>query len=114
MVLICISLMMNDVEHLHVSVGPLYTFFGKMFMFLFLIGCEVCFVLVLSCISAVYTLDINPLSDISLANMFSHLVGCFFVLWNISFALQNLFFGVVLVVYFCFCVPCVPCLRRHI
>jgi len=29
-VLICVSLMVNDVEHLFISVGHLYVFFGKM------------------------------------------------------------------------------------
>ena len=35
-------------------------------------------------------MDINPLSDVSL-NMFSHSVGCLFILLMISFAVQKLF-----------------------
>ena len=34
-------------------------------------------------------LDINPLSVISLANIFSHSVGCLFTLSMVSFAVQK-------------------------
>ena len=44
--------------------------------------------LVLSCL---YILDINPLSDLSSANAFSHSVGCLSGLWIVSFAVQKLF-----------------------
>ena len=42
--------------------------------------------------NCLYTLEINPLSVVSFANIFSHFVGCLFVLFMISFALQKLFF----------------------
>ena len=35
-------------------------------------------------------LDINPLSVISFANIFPHLVGCLFILLVVSFAVQKL------------------------
>ena len=35
-------------------------------------------------------LDINPLSVISFANIFSHSVGCLFVLWMVFFAVLKL------------------------
>ena len=35
-------------------------------------------------------LDINPLSVISFANIFSHSVGCLFILLMVSFAVQKL------------------------
>ena len=35
--------------------------------------------LVLSCMSSLYILDINLLSDISFANIFFHSLGCFFI-----------------------------------
>ena len=35
-------------------------------------------------------LDINPLSVISFSNIFSHSVGCLFVLSMVSFAVQKL------------------------
>ena len=47
--------------------------------------------LVLSFVSNLYILDINPLSDALLVNMFSHSVGCLFILLMFSFAVQNLF-----------------------
>ena len=50
-----------------------------------------CFFLMLSCMSCFYVLDINPLSVISFANIFSHSVGCLFVLLMVSFAVQKLF-----------------------
>ena len=36
-------------------------------------------------------LDIKPLSDVSLVNMFSHSVDCLFILLMVSFGLKNLF-----------------------
>ena len=47
-------------------------------------------VLVLSFVSTLYILAISPLSDV-LENMFSHSVGCLFILLMISFAVQKLF-----------------------
>ena len=44
----------------------------------------------LSCTSCLYILYINPLSVISFANIFSHSVGCLFVLSMVSFAVQKL------------------------
>ena len=46
--------------------------------------------MMLSCMSSVDVLDINPLFTISFANMFSHSVVCLFVLWMVSFAIQKL------------------------
>ena len=47
--------------------------------------------LILSYISCLYILEINPLSIASFANTFSHSEGCLFVLFIVSFAVQNLF-----------------------
>ena len=49
----------------------------------------VCF-LILSCMSCLYILEINPLSVDSFANIFSHSEGCLFVLFMVSFAMQKL------------------------
>ena len=46
--------------------------------------------LVLSCMSCLYVLDINPLLVVSLENIFCHSVGCLFVLLMVSFAVQKL------------------------
>ena len=77
---------MNDVEHLFMFVSHLYVFFGEMSRsFLhFLIGLFV--FLVLSYMSCLYILEINPLSVISLAIIFSHSEGFLFTLLIVSFA----------------------------
>ena len=41
-------------------------------------------------LSSLYILDISPLSDVGLVNIFSQSVGCCFVLLTVSFALQKL------------------------
>ena len=44
-----------------------------------------------SYVSSLYVLDIKPLSEVSLANMFSHIVGSLFILMLFSLAMQKLF-----------------------
>ena len=46
--------------------------------------------LVLSSISCLYVLEINPLSIISFAIIFSYSEGCLFALFILSFAVQKL------------------------
>ena len=41
--------------------------------------------------SSLYILEIRPLSEVSLANMFSHTVGSLFILMLCSLAMQKLF-----------------------
>ena len=41
--------------------------------------------------SSLHVLEIKPLSEVSLTNMFSHMVGCLFILMLFSLALQKLF-----------------------
>ena len=55
----------------------------------FLIGLFV--FLVLSSMSCLYILEINPLSVVSFAIIFSHSEGCLFTLLIVSFAMQKLF-----------------------
>ena len=45
---------------------------------------------VLSCISSLYILEINPLLVTSFANIFSQSVGCLFILLMVSFAVLKL------------------------
>ena len=40
--------------------------------------------------SCLYILEINPLPDASFACIFSHFVGCLFILLMVSFAVQKL------------------------
>ena len=54
----------------------------------FLIGLFV--FLILSSMSCLYILEINPLSIASFANIFSHSEGCLFILFMVSFAVQKL------------------------
>ena len=53
----------------------------------FLIGLFV--FLVLSCMSHLYILDVNHLSVVSFAVIFSHSEGCLFTLLIVSFAVQK-------------------------
>ena len=68
----------------------LYVFFGEMSGSFahFLIGLFI--FLVLSCMSCLYILEINSLSIVSFALIFSHSEGCLFTLLLISFIVQKL------------------------
>ena len=46
--------------------------------------------LVLSCMSCLYIVEINPLSVVSLAIIFSYSEGCLFTLLIVSFSVQKL------------------------
>ena len=54
----------------------------------FLIGLFV--FLILSCMSCLYILEINPLSVVPFAIIFSYPKGCLFTLLRVSFAVQKL------------------------
>ena len=73
MVLICISLI-SDVEHLFMCLWlSVYLPWKNIYSGLLSIleGVEVFVFFILSCISCLYIFDINPLLDISFANIFS-------------------------------------------
>ena len=92
-VLICISLVANNAEHPFIylwafCVSSLEKYLFKSFAH-FLIGLFV--FLEWSHVSSLYILEIRPLSEVSLAIMFSHTVGSLCNLVLFSLAMQKLF-----------------------
>ena len=92
-VLICIFLMISYGQHLFMYLLAMCCPLLKKCLFRssthFLTG--LFGLLLLSCMSSLYILDIYPLSGAWLGNIFSHSIGCLFILLMISFAVQKFF-----------------------
>ena len=73
-----------------VSMGPLYVLLGEVSVQVLcpFFNWVFCLPRVESCL---YILEVKPLSEVSLANIFSHTVGSLFILMLFSLAMQKLF-----------------------
>ena len=85
-VLIYISLMINNVEHLFMFLLAICV--SSMEKCLFRASVQFLIFFVLSYVSCLYILNINCLLVASFSNIFSHFIGCTFILLIGSFVVQ--------------------------
>ena len=89
------------VGHLYVTLEMSLQIFGP------LLSCYYCFAIEL--LNSLYILDVNSLSDMWFAIIFSHSMGCFFTLLIVFFD-EHKHFGLMQIpLYFCYFCPCFLC-----
>ena len=98
-------MMIKDVEHLFMCLSAICMSSLQKCVFKSSDHFFKSFFKLLSYISCSYILDINPLLVILLANIFSHIVGCLFILLMVSFSVQVFTFKYISFIYFCFYFP---------
>lgn len=81
--------MINDIVHLFMNLLATYRFSMEKYLFRSSAHFFNQVFLVLGCVGSLYILDVIPLLVILFAKIFSHSVGCRFVLLIVSFAMQK-------------------------